>query len=47
MTRVINGPIGLIQLKDAKGNGHFALFAFTVKYLLDPQFVDIDIKIDG
>jgi hypothetical protein len=32
---------------NAKGNGHFALFASTVKYLLDPQFVDIDIKIDG
>ena len=32
---------------NAKGNGHFALFASTVKYLLDPQFVDIDIKVDG
>ena len=32
---------------NANGNGHFALFASTLKYLLDPQFVDIDIKVDG
>jgi hypothetical protein len=31
----------------AKGNGHFALFASTVKYLLDPQFVDVYINVDG
>lgn len=31
----------------AKGNGPFVIFASTTKYLLDPQFVDIDIKIDG
>lgn len=31
----------------AKGEGPFALFAGTYKYLLDPQFVDIAVKIDG
>ncbi len=31
----------------AKGNGPFALFAQTYKYVLDPQFVDINAKIDG
>ncbi len=31
----------------AKGNGSFALFGGTCKYMLEPQFVDIDYKIDG
>jgi hypothetical protein len=31
----------------AKGEGPFAVFANTIKYELDPQFVDISIKIDG
>ncbi len=31
----------------AKGDGPFALFAPTYKYVLDPQFVDINSKIDG
>ncbi|HEX2014375.1 MAG TPA: DUF1326 domain-containing protein [Nitrososphaera sp.] len=31
----------------AKGDGPFALFANTIKYLLDPQFMDISVKIDG
>ncbi|MGH9984925.1 MAG: DUF1326 domain-containing protein, partial [Nitrososphaeraceae archaeon] len=31
----------------AKGNGPFALFASTYKYVLDPQFVDINARIDG
>jgi hypothetical protein len=31
----------------AKGDGSFALFAPTFKYILDPQFVDIDAKVDG
>jgi hypothetical protein len=31
----------------AKGEGPFELFAGTYKYLLDPQFVDIAVKIDG
>ena len=31
----------------AKGDGPFALFAGTMKYFLDPQFVDINVKIDG
>lgn len=31
----------------AKGDGPFALFAPTFKYLLEPQFVDISSKIDG
>jgi hypothetical protein len=36
-----------IFLGKAKGNGPFALFATTYKYVLDPQFVDIRAKIDG
>lgn len=32
---------------NAKGNGYFALFAPTYKYILEPQFVDIKSKIDG
>lgn len=31
----------------AKGNGYFAIFATTYKYVLEPQFVDIKYKIDG
>ena len=31
----------------AKGEGPFALFAGTFKFLLEPQFVDIQTKIDG
>jgi hypothetical protein len=31
----------------AKGEGPFALFAGTFKYFLEPQFVDINVKIDG
>lgn len=31
----------------AKGDGPFALFAPTFKYFLEPQFVDINVKIDG
>ena len=31
----------------ANGEGPFALFAGTIKYLLEPQFVDINAKIDG
>lgn len=31
----------------AKGDGPFAIFAPTFKYILDPQFVDIRVKIDG
>jgi hypothetical protein len=31
----------------AKGEGPFAIFAPTYKYVLDPQFVDIKSKIDG
>lgn len=31
----------------AKGDGQFALFATTYKYILEPQFVDIKKKIDG
>lgn len=32
---------------EAKGEGHFAVFRPTFKYLLEPQFVDINTKIDG
>ena len=32
---------------EAKGDGPFAIFATTVKYYLDPQFVDLKVKIDG
>ena len=31
----------------AKGDGPFAIFAPTFKYFLEPQFVDINAKIDG
>ena len=31
----------------AKGDGPFALFAPTYKYILEPQFVDIKAKVDG
>ena len=31
----------------AKGDGPFAIFASTVKYFLEPQFVDINIKIQS
>jgi hypothetical protein len=32
---------------NAKGDGPFAIFASTIKYQLEPQFVDILTKIDG
>ena len=38
--------VGIMHGK-AKGNGSFALFATTMKYILEPQFVDIEVKIDG
>jgi hypothetical protein len=31
----------------AKGEGPFAIFANTLKYILDPQYVDINARIDG
>ncbi|MGH9991748.1 MAG: DUF1326 domain-containing protein [Nitrososphaera sp.] len=31
----------------AKGDGPYAIFAGTFKFVLDPQFVDINVKIDG
>ena len=31
----------------AKGDGPFALFAGTFKYILEPQFVDIKVNING
>ncbi|NOJ27375.1 MAG: hypothetical protein DA330_05125 [Nitrososphaera sp.] len=31
----------------AKGEGAFAIFATTLKYILEPQFVDITARIDG
>src|SRR5918995_1913125 len=31
----------------AKGNGPFALFAGTYKYVLEPQFVDIKVNLNG
>jgi hypothetical protein len=31
----------------AKGNGFFAIFATTMKYVLEPQFVEVKYKIDG
>ena len=30
-----------------KGEGPFAVFAGTYRYVLDTQFVDINVKIDG
>lgn len=31
----------------AKGEGPFAIFASTIKYFLEPQFVGINVRIDG
>jgi len=31
----------------AKGDGPFVIFAGTFKFVLDPQFVDINVRIDG
>lgn len=31
----------------ANGDGHFALFARTFKYFLEPQFVDIKVNLNG
>lgn len=31
----------------AKGEGPFTVFANTIRYFLDPQFVDISVKING
>lgn len=31
----------------SKGEGPFALFASTMKYVLEPQFVEIKLKLDG
>ena len=36
-----------ISSGQAKGESPFALFAGTIKYSLDPQFVDININING
>lgn len=36
-----------IMSGQAKGEGPFALFAATMKYILDPQFVDIVATVDG
>lgn len=36
-----------IMLGKAKGEGPFAVFAGTYRYVLDPQSVDINVKIDG
>jgi hypothetical protein len=32
---------------EAKGEGPFAIFATTIKFVLDTQYVDIAVKIDG
>jgi hypothetical protein len=39
--------IGDIFSGKANGDGPFVLFAGTFKYVLEPQFVDISVKIDG
>ena len=39
VTKIVHGK--------AKGNGFFAIFATTMKYVLEPQFVDVKYKIDG
>jgi hypothetical protein len=31
----------------AKGDGPFAIFGGTLKFILDPQYVDINAKVDG
>jgi hypothetical protein len=40
-------PVVNIFTGKAKGEGPFAIFAGAIKYLLDPQFVEIAVKIDG
>jgi hypothetical protein len=40
-------PILAIFSGQAKGEGPFAIFASTCKFILEPQFVDIKKKIDG
>jgi hypothetical protein len=37
----------IIMSGKAKGEGPFAVFAGTYRYVLDPQLVDINVKIDG
>ena len=39
--------VALILGGKAKGNGPFAIFAGTLKYVIDPRVVDIKFKIDG
>lgn len=39
--------IGDIFSGTAKGDSPFTLFAGTFKYVLEPQFVDISVNIDG
>ena len=40
-------PIISIFSGQAKGEGPFTLFAGTIKFFLEPQFVDIQVDIDG
>lgn len=51
ITKKADGPqrdaIIRIFSGQSKGDGPFALFAGTFKYLLEPQFVDIVARIDG
>lgn len=39
--------LGEIFSGNAKGDGPFVIFAQTIKYFLDSQFVDINVRIDG
>ncbi|MGQ0796145.1 MAG: DUF1326 domain-containing protein, partial [Nitrosopumilaceae archaeon] len=41
------GAIVNIFSGKAKGEGPFALFAGTIKYFLDPQYVDVNVRING
>ena len=46
-TEVQRDAVITIFMGKAKGEGPFAIFAPTFKYVLEPQYVDIQKKIDG
>jgi hypothetical protein len=46
-TEAQRNAVLMIFSGQAKGEGPFAIFAQTFKFILDPQFTEIDVKIDG
>jgi hypothetical protein len=45
-TKIKEGPVVNVFTGASKGEGSFAIFANTLKYILEHQYVDIDAKID-